>query len=161
MGAEIIEQLTDLITNPIFLSSFFGWFVAQMIKGLIDVIRSRTGGTKNLLQTLFWTTGGMPSSHSSVVVALATSIGFAVESPTDPVFILSVVYAFLTIRDALGVRRSAGRNAQLLNKMSKDLKEKLDLEYERVREVNGHKASEVLVGILLGFFLGVAFSVLA
>jgi acid phosphatase family membrane protein YuiD len=58
-------------------------------------------------------------------------------------------------------RRSAGRNAQLLNKMSKDLKEKLDLEYERVREVNGHKASEVLVGILLGFFLGVAFSVLA
>jgi acid phosphatase family membrane protein YuiD len=106
---------------------------------------------------MFWKTGGMPSSHSSLVTALATSIGFEY-GPASPLFTLSLFYGILIIRDALGVRRSSGVQAQTLNKLAEELHERFGISYTPVKEVTGHSATEVAVGVALGFFIAVAFS---
>ena len=98
----------------------------------------------------------MPSSHSAVVTALATSIGFVV-GVGSPIFILSLFYGFLTIRDALGVRRAAGAQAIVINKLITELSDRFEVSVGTVKEVRGHKFSEVFVGALLGFFIAVAF----
>lgn len=112
-----------------------------------------------MVATLVWRTGGMPSSHSSMVTALATSIGFS-NGVGSPIFTLSLFYGILIIRDALGVRRAAGVQAQVLNRLGAQLARGGLVDFEPVKEVIGHTPSEVSVGVLLGFFVGVAFSVL-
>jgi len=89
-------------------------------------------------------TGGMPSSHSAVVTALALSI-FLTEGPTA-LFFTTLVLATIVIRDALGVRRTAGEEGQLLNEVIKKAKLKLP----PVHYSLGHKPREVAVGIAIG-----------
>lgn len=156
MPQKFLNGFYTIISNPIFLSAFFSWFIAQAIKAIIEVFKSKSPVSQNLFVTLFWVTGGMPSSHSSMVSSVATAIGF-VEGVDSSLFILSLFYAALMIRDALGVRRAAGVQAATMNKLGQDLTEKLEIEYNPVKEVKGHKAVEVTVGMLLGFFIAVAF----
>lgn len=101
----------------------------------------------------------MPSSHSSLVTGLATTIG-VLHGAQSAIFVLSLFYGVLIIRDALGVRRSAGVQAKELNRIGHDLSQRFDFEFEPVKEVSGHTPSEVFVGVLLGFFIGLAFSLL-
>ena len=159
MRSHGISHLYEMISSRVFLSAFFGWFLAQAIKTLVEWIRGRSRGSRDMVATLVWKTGGMPSSHSSLVTALATSIGFSygVESP---IFTLSLFYGILIIRDALGVRRAAGVQAQVLNKLGAQLARGGSIDFVPVKEVIGHTPSEVSVGVLLGFFIGIAFSVL-
>ncbi|MQY77383.1 MAG: divergent PAP2 family protein [Spirochaeta sp.] len=145
------------IATPVFLSTFFSWMIAQLLKAVIGIFRGGTKRQRGFLRRLFWATGGMPSSHSALVTALATSIGFK-ESLSSPLFAISFFYAILTIRDALGVRMAAGTQARVLNQLIARLSGRLDLKIKSVKEVNGHTVSEVSVGILLGFFIAVAFS---
>lgn len=156
MSPSPLEQLQNMLTDPVFLSAVFAWFTAQFIKAVIEAVKSRSRWKKGLLVTMVWTTGGMPSSHSAVVSALTTAMGFT-RRLDDPLFILTLFIAFITVRDALGVRRSTGVQGRALNQIMSDLNEKLGTSYKPVKEVHGHKAPEVIVGILLGFFLGVAF----
>ena len=146
----------DMIENPIFLSAFFSWLLAQVLKSLIEIFRNRPNTAKSIILHLFWTTGGMPSSHSAVVTALATSAGFIVGADS-PIFIVALFYGFLIIRDALGVRRAAGSQAIVLNQLICDLADRFKLSVGTVKEIHGHKLSEVAVGVLLGFFIAVAF----
>lgn len=159
MPTKAFSYVYGLVTNPVFLSAFFSWFVAQLVKALIEAIRVRAHSSKDMVMTLFWKTGGMPSSHSSLVTALATSIGFEY-GPGNPLFTLSLFYGILIIRDALGVRRAAGVQAQALNRLGTELQERFGIRFRAVKEVNGHTASEVSVGVLLGFFIATAFSLL-
>ncbi|WP_028973665.1 divergent PAP2 family protein [Spirochaeta cellobiosiphila] len=151
-----IDRLYRVVSHPIFLSATFSWFIAQGIKALIEAFKARGRLDRNLLITLVWRTGGMPSSHSSTVTSLTTSIGIT-QGTESAVFLLSLFYAILTIRDALGVRKATGVQAKTMNKLGADLQEQLDIEYLPVKEVKGHKATEVIVGIILGFFIAVAF----
>ncbi len=112
-----------------------------------------------MVATLMWKTGGMPSSHSSLVTGLATAIGVAY-GVKSAVFTVSLFYGVLIIRDAMGVRRSSGLQAQKINAMGRELHERFGMEFEPVKEVSGHTPSEVFVGVLLGFFTGLAFSIL-
>ncbi len=73
---------------------------------------------------------------------------------------VSLAFVFVTIRDALGVRRANGLQAKKINEMGKMLQEKGILDYTPVKEVNGHTPLEVCMGVLLGFFVGLAFSLL-
>lgn len=159
MRAHGISYLYDMISSRVFLSAFFSWFLAQGIKVLVDRIRGRSRGSYDMVATLVWRTGGMPSSHSSLVTSLATSIGFSY-GVASPIFTLSLFYGILIIRDALGVRRAAGVQAQVLNKLGAQLARGGFVDFVPVKEVVGHTPSEVSVGVLLGFFVGVAFSVL-
>lgn len=142
-----------------FLAGFFSWFVAQFIKMVVDHLRGRTHGSRDMLETLLWRTGGMPSSHSSMVTGLATAIG-VLHGVRSAVFLVSLFYGGLIIRDAMGVRRSSGIQARELNRLGLQLAKRFDFDFKPVKEVSGHTPSEVFVGVLLGFFTGLAFSLL-
>ena len=159
MEARTVTALYDLVSGPVFLSAFFSWFIAQLVKTVIDIARHRSRTSSEAVSTMFWKTGGMPSSHSSLVTALATALGFEY-GPGSPIFTLSLFYGVLIIRDALGVRRSAGVQARTLNEIGAQLQEKLGIAYRPVKEVSGHTPTEVAVGVALGFFIAVAFSLL-
>jgi uncharacterized protein len=97
---------------------------------------------------------GMPSSHSAFVTALVTVIGlnFGILSP---LFAISLVFAFIVIRDAVGLRNYLGEHGKILNELVKDLKEEpdkpLDRNYPHLLERIGHTPAQVEVGILIGF----------
>ncbi|TVR30032.1 MAG: divergent PAP2 family protein [Spirochaetaceae bacterium] len=152
-------DLYRLLLSPVFLSASFSWLIAQLLKAIIEAFRNRMRGSRDFAETLLWKTGGMPSSHSSLVTALATSIGFRY-GLSDPMFVLALFYGILIIRDALGVRRAAGLQAQALNRLGIELQRRQEVEFTLVKEVHGHTPSEVSVGVLLGFFIAVAFSML-
>jgi len=151
-----LEGFYRLFSHPIFLSGIFSWFIAQAIKALIEAFKTRSRLSRNIFVTLLWTTGGMPSSHSSTVTSLATAIGIT-QGVESPVFLLSFFFAVLTVRDALGVRRATGVQAKAMNELGAAINEHIEIDYTPVKEVKGHKATEVVVGIILGFFIAVAF----
>lgn len=151
-----MDQIINFLQNRIFLSCFFAWFLAQIIKGVIELIKTKRSNSKLILKNILWTTGGMPSSHSAAVLALATATGFT-EGFASSYFVICFVFAAVTVRDALGVRRSTGKQAQTLNKLNREISAHLDIEVDQVAEVKGHNGSEVFVGMLFGFFIAVAF----
>lgn len=154
------EQLHQLFINPVLLASVFSWLCAQLIKTLIKLFSGKIHNIGELFELLLWRTGGMPSSHASFVATLTTTIGFHSGINSD-VFLLSLGFLFVTIRDALGVRRASGIQAHMLNEIGHELEEKKVLgKYEKIKEVQGHAPLEVVIGCLLGFVIGLAFSVL-
>jgi len=152
-------ELRDFLRNPVFLSAAVSLFTAQFIKAVIGLVRSRVKSLKDIVETLLWRTGGMPSSHSALVVAMTTSIGW-VEGTRSNLFTLSVFFSLVVIRDALGVRRAAGMQARAINAIQRDLEKKVKIAPHFVKEVQGHTFPQVLVGGLLGFFLALAFCTL-
>ena len=123
------------------------------------LVRNRPRTAKEILINIFWSTGGMPSSHSAVVAALATSAAF-VQGFDSTLFFVTLFYALLTFRDALGVRRAAGAQARVLNQLIRDLSPHFPIRSKPVKEINGHSLPEVFVGALLGFFIALAFCTL-
>jgi uncharacterized protein len=154
-----VGLLAQVFANPVFLSAISSWLLAQILKSCIMLFRNRPRSAREILLNIFWTTGGMPSSHSAVVAALATSAGF-VEGPGSTLFFVTIFYAMLTFRDALGVRRAAGAQAKVLNQLIRDLSSHFRLRAKPVKEIHGHTMSEVFLGALLGFFIAVAFCTL-
>lgn len=147
-------------TNPIFLSGIFAWLSAQFLKTIIQLIYGKIHSLKSLLENMFWKTGGMPSSHSAIVTAVCTSIGVK-EGVNSGVFILSLLMTFITMRDAVGVRRSSGIQSQKLNEFGRLLEEHGIIDkYSPVKEVNGHTPIQVLLGALLGALIGLSMSLL-
>ncbi len=153
------EQIRLFFSNPVLLSCIFSWLCAQMIKTFIKLFSGKVHSVKELFELMFWRTGSMPSSHSSLVSTLCTTIGFHSGIDSD-VFILSLGFFLITIRDAVGVRRANGIQAKMLNKIGNTLAQKEIIDFKPIKEVQGHTPAEVAIGCLLGFFIGLAFSVL-
>lgn len=154
------EQLKLFITNPVLLSCIFSWLGAQFLKTAINLIYGRIDSFSTLLEMLIWRTGGMPSSHSALVTSLCTTIGFRNGIHSD-IFIFSLCFFLVVIRDAFGVRRSSGIQAKRINEIGKELeKNNIIKNYTTLKEVNGHTPMEVICGCILGFFIGLAFSLL-
>lgn len=156
-SAKLNIQL--FFSSPVFLACVFSWLSAQFIKTTINLLVGRVRSMRVLVDLMFWRTGGMPSSHSAVVASIATSIGFRSGIDSD-VFVLALGFFFVTIRDAVGVRRSSGMQAKKLNELGARLGEQGLVEFKRIKEVQGHTPMEVLVGCILGFFTGLAFATL-
>jgi acid phosphatase family membrane protein YuiD len=95
----------------------------------------------------------MPSSHTALTVCLTTLLGRRLGTGS-PVFAAAAVLTVVVIYDATGVRRSAGQQGLILNRMIEDLRSHLGLRYERVRDFLGHTPYEVLAGLILGFAIG-------
>lgn len=140
------SSLLDLFRMPWFWSAFLSWILAQSIKMLSDLIRNGRLDFGYLIST-----GGMPSAHSAMVCGLATSIGLT-EGFGSPVTMLAVGLASLTMFDAAGVRRAAGHQARILNKLLDELFYEHRLNEQRLKELLGHTRLEVLVGMLVGIF---------
>ena len=156
LSQRAVDLLARVFSNPVFLSAVFSWLTAQILKSCVYLVRNRPLTAREIILNIVWATGGMPSSHSAVVAALATSAGF-VEGPESTLFFVTVFYAILTFRDAMGVRRAAGAQARAINQLLKDLGPHFRMRGRPVKEVQGHTMSEVFVGALLGFFMAVAF----
>jgi acid phosphatase family membrane protein YuiD len=145
--------LKALFENLIFLSAFSSLCIAQLLKGIIYLLNKRKRKrTRELVEIITWRTGGMPSSHSAMVCSLCTSIAFT-EGISSNLFILSFWFALVVLRDAVGVRRSAGLLARALNSLGKQSSERTGVDFHTVKEIQGHSPLEVAVGSLLGIFI--------
>ena len=127
------------------------WFGIQVFKVIHDLVKTKKFDFKRILGA-----GGMPSSHSAVVTSLATLIGKN-EGVTTPIFALSVIFAFIVMYDAAGVRRAAGKQAKLLNKLVETPGLSGVQVGEKLVEVLGHTPIQVLVGAVLGIAAGLIF----
>ena len=157
---EKYEKVITFFTHPTFVAGIFSWLGAQFLKTIINLFYGRIKTFKDLIANMFWRTGGMPSSHSAVVTAVCTSIGIK-EGVTSSVFMLSLLFTFITMRDAVGVRRSSGIQSQKLNELGKELeKNKCIEEYKSIKEVNGHTPIQVIMGALLGVLIGFSMNLL-
>jgi len=118
----------------------------------------RKRGIKEILETLFWRTGGMPSSHAAVVTSMTASVALS-EGLGSNLFAVSLLIALVVMRDAMGVRRAVGLQARALNLLGKFMTEKLKYdEYHHVKEIRGHAPLEVVVGAFLGIFISAAYA---
>ncbi len=124
------------------------WFGIQLFKLLYDLVKNKKFNFKRILGA-----GGMPSSHSAVVTGLATLIG-KYEGVDSAIFAISFVVAFVVMYDACGVRRAAGKQAALLNKLVETPGLTGVQVSERLVEVLGHTPIQVIVGALIGIIVG-------
>ena len=124
------------------------WFCIQLFKLIYDLVKTKKFNFKRILGA-----GGMPSSHSAVVTSIATLIG-KYEGVDTPLFALSFVFAFVVMYDACGVRRAAGKQAALLNKLVETPGLTGVQVSEKLVEVLGHTPVQVLVGALIGIVAG-------
>ncbi|MDR0411671.1 MAG: divergent PAP2 family protein [Treponema sp.] len=151
--------LKAFFENPIFLASVTSGFFAQLIKAVIVLLSPHKKGAYDVFAALAWRTGGMPSSHASIVAAMTTSVAFT-EGVGSNLFVVSFWFALIVMRDALGVRRSSGLQARSLNAIGKAVAEKSGIEFKPIKEIHGHKPLEVAVGALLGMFIAAAYAFL-
>ena len=141
------NPLVEIFTNKIFLATLLAWLLAQSIKIATALILTKKFNFKLLLGT-----GGMPSAHAAGVSALAISVG-KTSGFSSPVYIATMVFAFITMFDAQGVRRAAGAQAATLNKIAEELYFKKGIRQERLKELLGHTPVEVIIGCILGITL--------
>jgi len=136
--------------NKALMAGLIAWLLAQVIKMPLDYLYTRKWNWALLL-----TTGGMPSSHSSLLTA--TSLGIGLYHGFDsPVFAIAVAITMVVVYDAAGVRRQAGIHAQRINVLFSELLHGHMLNEKDLREVLGHTPLEVIGGILLGFIVAIA-----
>jgi acid phosphatase family membrane protein YuiD len=126
------------------------WFIAQVLKVVTLSVRERRLDFRALA-----TMGGMPSSHSAMVCALTTVIG-RLNGVSSAAFAIALIFSLVVMYDAAGVRRAAGRQATVLNRLVEDLMAQRGLAEERLRELLGHTPVEVLAGAALGVAVGLA-----
>ncbi|AFY74617.1 hypothetical protein Syn7502_02658 [Synechococcus sp. PCC 7502] len=140
-----MHPLAEVLDNRVLLIAIAASFGAQCLKLLLLYIQS--GQIK--LHVLF-ETGGMPSSHSAVVTALATGIG-KTQGWNSGLFAIASVFAVIVMYDASGVRRAAGTHAKVLNQIIGEVfEEDHHLIEDPLKELLGHTPIQVLVGAILG-----------
>jgi acid phosphatase family membrane protein YuiD len=150
-------SLKSLIENPIMLSALTSWVLANILKALVVILSGRRKSPRELIETVFWRTGGMPSSHAAVVCSMTTAV--AIEEGTGSnLFVVCFFLAMVVMRDAMGVRRATGLQARALNLLGRNASDRLGFDYNPVKEIQGHAPLEVVVGALLGIFMAAAYA---
>lgn len=140
-------NLLDVFQNKVLIAGLIAWSLAQVIKIPLDFFRTRRWNW-----ALFFTTGGMPSSHSSLMTATTLAIGLY-HGFDHPVFALGVAITMIVTYDAAGVRQQAGIHAQRINVLFDELLHGHPINQRDLREVIGHTPLEVAGGILLGLII--------
>ena len=143
---QLKTGIIDLFTNRVLLCAAIAWFGAQLIKMFTTpYYRKDASFLKFVLGS-----GGMPSSHAAVVTAACFSCGI-LHGFDSALFALSAVLAVVVMRDAAGVRRESGKQAAVINQMTKELsKKKNNFATETLPELLGHTPLQVLFGGLFG-----------
>ena len=130
------------------LAPLVAWTIAQAAKLLLTSYRQRRLNLRVLAQT-----GGMPSSHSAIVMGLTTAVGKYAGVTSAP-FAIALIFTFVVMYDAAGLRRAAGRQAEVLNRLVEDLVHMRGVQELRLRELLGHTPFEVIVGAAIGLVVG-------
>lgn len=136
-----------LLQNYVLIASLVAWGIAQVLKVPLEYMQTRKINWALLVQA-----GGMPSSHSALIVAVTHGIGLSVGF-NSALFALAFAISMIVIYDATGIRRQAGKHAELINAMINDLASGHPLKEEMLREVLGHTPLEALGGIVLGLIV--------
>ena len=142
------NNIIAFLQNKYIYIPFLLWFGIQTFKVIYDLVTTHKFNFKRILGA-----GGMPSSHSAVVVGLATLIG-KYEGVGSSIFAVSLILAFVVMYDAAGVRRAAGKQAKLLNKLIETPGLSTGEVQEKLVEVLGHTPLQVIVGALIGLGVG-------
>ena len=138
-----------LTSNLILDLCIFSWALAQVLKFIVVLISKR-----KLDWRYIWTSGGMPSSHSSFVCTCASSVGY-LYGWSSPMFAIAAVVAIVVMYDAAHVRKAAGEQAKILNYIMSHWKEmKPEFFGKELKELLGHTPFQVLMGALLGIVVG-------
>jgi len=144
----------QLLQNRVLISAASGWLVAQVLKTMLHIWFTKSFDPERLVGS-----GGMPSSHSATVCALATSTVF-VYGVSSFEFAMAAIFAFIVMYDAMGVRLETGKQAKIINEIVDTFKslEETDwakLSPEKLKEFVGHTPLQVLVGAILGIVIGI------
>lgn len=143
-----MDIISSILSNRAITVPVLAWALAQTLKVVGVIIRD---GKVDF--TRFIGSGGMPSSHSSFMVSLTTVVGL--RSGWDSVeFGISTILAAIVMYDAAGIRRAAGKQAKVLNKLIYSHQDK-HLFDENLKELLGHTPFEVIMGGILGAIIGV------
>lgn len=143
----------DLFNNRTIIAIFLAWLSAQVIKTLLYCVRNRSFDLERL-----YGAGGMPSSHSAMVMSLTASVAkYCGAGSTE--FAISLCFAMIVIYDAMGVRRQAGEHAKMLNLIASFFQtqpgnEEIKTKFNELKELLGHTPLEVLSGTVLGIAIG-------
>jgi acid phosphatase family membrane protein YuiD len=136
--------MQSLFTNTVLWAALIAWSIAQVVKTPLNYILKHEWDW-----SLFLSAGGMPSSHSALVIAVTHAIGLTQGFGT-PLYALAVVLAMIVLYDATGVRRQAGEQARVINAIVSDLVAGHPLKEEQLKELLGHTPGEVIAGATLG-----------
>lgn len=163
--------MPDFRLNAVLVAALAAWIMAQLIKIVIHAIKYRTFKAERLFGA-----GGMPSSHSSTVCALAITV-MRLDGFNSTTFGIAMILAMITMYDAMGVRRAAGLHAKQINRLrhivdeldeeildgiDENLDNDLDADPDDTKELKeflGHTPIEVLFGALLGIIIGMVFPI--
>jgi acid phosphatase family membrane protein YuiD len=141
----------DILHNAPFIAAALAVFIAQGLKPFVNAIVDH-----QFDWSLLHSTGSMPSSHTAGVIALLTAIGMT-EGVGTVDFAISMTFAAIVIHDAMGVRREAGKQAEVINEWSRilsDLHREGQFTPENLKTMLGHSFSQVVGGIIVGLIVG-------
>ncbi|MFR3499795.1 MAG: divergent PAP2 family protein [Paraclostridium bifermentans] len=142
--------ISEIFSNKVLLISMFACFLAQLFKIF-------TGDQKKVQISRIFTSGGMPSSHSSFVTSLSTLVGMDCGFNSTE-FAVVAVFSMIIMYDASGVRRAVGKQAVILNQIVDDLQHKKHIEQKKLKELVGHTPVEVFFGAILGIITALVFN---
>lgn len=131
----------DLWRNKVLICAILGWIIAQCLKVIFILIREKRLDISRLVGS-----GGMPSSHSAFVSAMATAVGVT-EGFDSAEFAMAFVVAFIVMYDASGVRKAAGEQAKVINDIQEMIFENAPV---YLKELLGHTRLEVIIGCIVG-----------
>ena len=143
-----MNKIITMFNNECLQVAVIAWFIAQLLKVITVLIKYKRVDFRRFVGS-----GGMPSSHSSFVSAMAISIG-ELNGYDSTIFAFAVVVALVVMYDASGVRRAAGKQARVLNQMMVAMEENDTVKFdEKLKELIGHTPIEVFAGCILGIVI--------
>ncbi|CAL9049750.1 uncharacterized protein LOC135586250 isoform X1 [Musa acuminata AAA Group] len=145
--ARVSPFLWTLAGNPTFVSGLVAWSLAQTIKMFLNFFVERRWDLGMLFSC-----GGMPSSHSALCTALTASVALC-HGVSDSLFPVCLGFSLIVMYDAIGVRRHAGMQAEVLNKIIEDLFQGHPISERKLKELLGHTPSQVFAGAVLGILV--------
>lgn len=139
----------EIFKSPAFVAAFCAWFIAQGTKVIVEGMQHKKISIKRIIGA-----GGMPSSHSSSVMALTTAVG-RINGVSSTEFAICLVFSLIVMYDATSVRHAAGKQAELLNWMIDNWHDNgTDQFNKKLKELLGHTPIQVFIGAILGIVVG-------
>ena len=142
-------EFVDLLENKALIAAILASFIAQLIKVVLVFVEEKRFDFGKMISS-----GGMPSSHSALMTAMTASVGKTM-GLDSVAFAIAAVTSLVVMYDAANVRREAGKHAELLNKIARDLYPDNHMNQEKLKELLGHKQIEVAAGAILGITVGI------
>jgi acid phosphatase family membrane protein YuiD len=147
----VADFVVILGQNIILATALSAWFCAQILKTLTSYWKHGALNFERLVGA-----GGMPSSHTALVMSLAWAVGLH-DGFTSSLFAVTIILASIVMYDAAGVRRAAGKQAKVINKLVRELRAEHTIRDIRLKELLGHTPLEVLAGAILGISIAYGF----